>query len=113
MTQENLFKINTLVTHKKSSYGIGCISKILKRGCVVNFGLNDSVCCKSSQLTPLDVSSCKTITFNEVKAMMLSNSDKLPKYLIIGNELQEYVGIGWIKKRIITVEDLTEYQRVI
>ena len=107
-------EVNTLVTHKKlSSLGIGCISKTMKDSCKVNFGLHDVSTCKNSMLVPVDTSNCKTIEWQELRSLSIANSNKLPPYVIIGNELKHWVGIGWVSQRVVTLEDLKRYPRVI
>ena len=102
---------NTLVRHKKlKSLGIGCVSKVLKSSVRVNFGLEDTITTKETQLELVDVSGTKTMTFNELKAKLLNND---LGYIIIGNELKQSVGIGLIPVRVVTEEDLKLYTRVI
>lgn len=38
----------------------------------------------------------KTITFSELRRLSFCNSKRLPKRIVIGNEIKEWVGIGWI-----------------
>ena len=102
---------NTLVRHKKlKSLGIGCVSKVLKSSVRVNFGLEDTITTKETQLELVDVTGTKTMTFNELKAKLLNND---LDYVIIGNELKQSVGIGLIPVRVVTEEDLKLYIRVI
>jgi hypothetical protein len=106
-------KANDLVTHKKlRSLGIGCVSKVLKSSLKVNFGTDDVMTIKGSMLNPVDTSKCKTITFNEFRSRILLDKSTLNK-AIVGNELLEYVGIGWITERVVTHDDLNKYPRVI
>ena len=106
-------KTNTLVTHKKMKVaGIGCVSKICGKKVKVNFGTEDTMTCAPSMLELVDVSSCKTVSFQEFRTRILSNKSKLDK-CIVGNELKDYVGIGWVTVRAITHEDLKKYPRVI
>ncbi len=107
--------INTLVTHKTlTSLGIGCISAVFnnKKVVRVNFGLDDAKKCKIESLNIIDTSQCKTVTFNEFRNRILSDKSTLNQ-VIIGNELKEYVGIGWITLRVVTTDDLTKYPRAI
>ena len=105
--------INTLVTHKKlQSLGIGCISKELKKSYRVNFGLHDVKTCSKKSVNIIDTSKCKTISYSEFSRRILSDSSSLNN-CIVGNELKEYVGIGWITLRVIEMEDLKKYPRVI
>lgn len=104
--------INTLVTHNKLNLGIGCISKEYKHDVGVNFGLNDTKKCKLSSLNIIDTNNCKTIPFHEYRnRIMLSNS--ILNNVIVGNELREFVGIGWTTTRVVTMSDLTKYPRVL
>jgi hypothetical protein len=38
----------------------------------------------------------KTITYSELKRLSFINSKKLPKKVVIGKTVHEWVGIGWI-----------------
>lgn len=106
-------KTNTLVRHKKlTSLGIGCVSKILGKKVKVNFGTDDVATFSQAMLIPIDTSKCKTVSFQEFRSRIISDKSKLNK-CIVGNELKEYVGIGWITLRVVTDEDLKTYPRVI
>lgn len=105
--------VNTLVKHKKlKSLGIGCIAKELKSSYKVNFGLEDVMTCKKDSVEVIDTSECKTITFIEYRNRILNNKSILG-YCIVGNELKHFVGIGWLTRRVITLEDLKRYPRVV
>lgn len=104
---------NTLVRHKKNkSWGIGCISKVHTKTYSVNFGLEEVISCKHGDVIAVDVSKTKTVYFNEFKNRILHDNSKLDK-CIVGNELKEYVGIGWVTLRVITEQDLLTYPRVV
>lgn len=106
-------KINTLVTHKQlKSVGIGCISKVLKTKYKVNFGRHDVMDCSKKMLVEVDTSKCKEIEFNKFKVMQLS-VENAPDYVIIGNELKHYVGIGYVSHGVVTLEDLKKYPRIV
>jgi hypothetical protein len=105
--------INTLVTHKKlKSLGIGCISKELKSSYKVNFGIDDVMTCRKNMVEIIDTSKCKTVSFSEFRNRIL-NDNSLLNYAIVGNELNHYVGIGWLTERVVTIADLKKYPRVI
>jgi hypothetical protein len=105
--------VNTLVTHKKlKSLGIGCIAKELSKSYKVNFGLTDSLTCKKGALEIVDTSKGSTISFHEFNTRILRDNSTLSR-AIVGNELKEYVGIGWITLRVVTTDDLKLYPRVI
>lgn len=106
---------NTLVTHKKfRSLGIGCVSKVMKKTLKVNFGTEDTVNCNPKMLEVVDISGCKTIKFSEFKAKTITNGFPNGEVrAIVGNELKEYVGIGWVTKRVVTHDDLKKYPRVV
>lgn len=107
-------EVNTLVLHKKkTNLGIGCISKVMKSSYRVNFGTDDVMTCKAESLNEIDTSHCKTIEWGTVRALSIANSKNLPQFLIIGNELKHWVGIGWVTHRVITLEDLKKYARVV
>jgi len=107
------FQVNTLVTHKKlKTLGIGCVSKILSKSVKVNFGTENVKTCKIDQLEIVDTSKCKTISFQEFKSRIINDKSTL-EYVILGNELRHYVGIGWTTSRAITMSDLLKYPRVI
>lgn len=106
-------KINTLVKHKKlPNLGIGCVSRVLSKSAKVDFGTEDVKTCKIEQLEVIDVSECKTVDFHEFRTRILSDNSTL-NYIIIGNELKHYVGIGWVTVRVVTMEDLKNYPRVV
>ncbi len=106
-------KINTLVKHKKlKTLGIGCVAKVTGKKINVNFGLHDVAICSPSMLELVDTTKCKTVTFNEYRSRILSDKSTINK-VIVGNELMEYVGIGWITLRAINQEDLEKYPRVV
>lgn len=104
--------VNTLVTHKKLNLGVGCISKELSKSYKINFGLHDVKTCSKELVNVIDTSNCKTITFQEYRTRILKDNSTL-EYCIVGNELKHYVGIGWLTHRVIKLEDLTKYPRVI
>lgn len=106
-------EVNTLVRHNKlRSLGIGCVSKVLKSTVIVNFGESDVIKMKPADLTPVDTSRCKTIPFNDWRRQTATNHVK-HNIVIVGNEVKQYVGIGWITERIVTDNDLKTLRRVI
>jgi len=106
-------KANTLVTHKKlSSLGIGCVAKELKASCKVNFGTHNVITCKKEMLVEVDVSKTKTVPFEKFKHRILQAVSSF-NICIVGNELKEFVGIYWITKRVVTLDDLKTYPRVV
>lgn len=103
---------NTLVFHKRNkTLGIGCISTVLTKSVKVNFGTHDVKTCNQSMLEIIDTTKCKTVTFNEYKTRVLK--DNGANDVIVGNELQKFVGIGWVTTRVVTLNDLKKYPRVI
>lgn len=104
-------EVNTLVRHK--SFGIGCVSKKLSNKVKVNFGLYDVKTCVVSSLQEIDVTDCKTIDLSEMNRLTIGDSKDIPPYVIVGNELRHYVGIGWVTHRVILDSDLKKYPRVI
>lgn len=106
-------EINTLVRHKKrSSLGIGCVSKVMKKNLKINFGTDDCVTTSPDDVEAIDTSGCKTIPLAELRRMTFTNSVGNEK-IILGNELKQWVGIGWVTVRVIKEEDLKSYRRVI
>ena len=107
-------EINTLVRHNKlKSLGIGCVSKLLSGKAKINFVLYDTMTCSLSSLIEISIKDCKTMSFDELKKLTISNSEDIPSYVIVGNELCEYVGIGWVSVKVIEESDLKEYIRII
>ncbi len=107
-------EVNTLVTHKNfKSLGIGCVSKVMKSSCRVNFGTEDVSTCRNTALVEVDTSKCKTIPFSEIRSLSIANSDKLTGLYIFGNELRRWVGVGWVTERVVTIDDLRKYPRVV
>ena len=105
--------VNTLVLHsKKTELGIGCISKELKNSYKVNFGLQDCLTVKKELINVIDTSHCKTVTSREYSHRILQDNGTLSD-CIVGNELRHYVGIGWTTTRVITLDDLKKYTRVV
>jgi hypothetical protein len=105
--------VNTLVTHKKlKSLGIGCIAKELKNSYKVNFGTEDVLTCKKDAVEIVDTSKCKTISFQEFRGRIMSNK-LTTDCVIVGNELKQYVGIGWVTLNVVTMDDLQKHPRVI
>ncbi len=107
-------EVNYLVKHNKlKTLGIGCVSKKLSGKFKVNFGLTDVMTCSLSSLTEIDTTDCKTIELWELNKLAMSNSKELPPYVIMGNELRHYVGIGWVTHSVVTENDLKKFPRVI
>ena len=105
--------VNTLVTHKKlKSLGIGCIAKELSKSYRVNFGTEDVLTCKKTAVEVVDTSACKTVTFNEFRNRILSDKSTLD-YVIVGNVVKHYVGIGWLTVGVVKEADLKKYPRVV
>lgn len=105
-------EINTLVTSKVSpGLGIGCTSKVLKHSAYVNFGLYDTIKCKLKELEIVDVTDTKTIDLSIMRKRIYQEHGI--NNVIVGNVLKEYVGIGWITLRVVTVDDLQKYPRVV
>jgi len=106
--------VNTLVTHKRGAFdGIGCVTKVFTKSVRVNIGMSESMTCKFDALESVDVSRCRELKFVDFKIKSMNNSPDLPKRVVIGNIISEYVGIGWIKIGVVTVEDLQKYPRVV
>lgn len=105
---------NTLVRHKQlRTLGIGCISKILGgKKYKVNFGTDDTMTCSEKMLIPVDTTKCKTVSLREYQERILIDKSKLD-YVILGNEVRHFVGIGWMCNRVVTEDDLKKYPRVI
>jgi hypothetical protein len=107
-------ELNTLVRHRKGKFeGIGCVSKVNAKTVKVNVGTRDVTNYKKEDLELVDTSHCKTIEFSDLRRMILTNSDDIPSYVIIGNELKHYVGITWVTHGVVTDEDLKKYPRVV
>lgn len=104
---------NTLVTHTKiRSLGIGCVAKKMKRKIRVNFGTDDYIDCEESMLKKVCVKKSKTISFKTFRSRILHDNSSLD-FAIVGNELKQFVGIGWITIRVVTEADLKIHPRVI
>lgn len=105
-------KTNTLVTHKKfRELGIGCVAKVLKKSVQVNFGARMVKTCDPDELVRIDVKDCKTISLRKYTDRVLMSSG--PDMVILGNEVMHFVGIGWTFTRVVNVEDLKKYPRVV
>jgi len=107
-------KQNTLVRHiRLTQLGIGCVAKAMRDTYMVNWGLDKSNKCKRKYLVEVDVSKGSTIKFDEFQKLSVTNSPKIPKRVILGNVVKEYVGIGWIDIKIVEEEDIIKYPRVV
>jgi hypothetical protein len=105
--------INTLVKHKtKKSLGIGCIAKELKSSYKVNFGTTAVITCKKELIEVIDTSQCKTVSYYEFSTRILRDKSQL-NFVIVGNEIKEFVGIGWISLGVVTEKTLLKYPRVV
>lgn len=103
---------NTLVYHKRNkNWGIGCIADVMSKHYKVNFGTDDVKKVTFSMVEPIDTSKCRTIKYSDFRRMTITNT--VTEKIIIGNELKEYVGIGWLTLRVIKPEDLEKYARLI
>lgn len=109
----NNFKNGDLVYHKdlQGMLGIGVIIQARRRSALVKFGLDTSPF-PNSDLDLIDTSHTKTIPLWELKKQTALGKPAYPK-IIIGNQLHEYVGIGYIAIKIINEDDLHMYPRVI
>lgn len=108
---ENELSVNSLVTSRKFE-GIGCVSKVFSKHVNVNIGKTGSVKILKKFIDAVDTSKCKTITFHAYKNQILVNDPNLT-YVILGNELMHYVGIGWVSSRVVDGEDLKKFPRVV
>lgn len=108
-----MIAINELVIHTKHpEWGIGCIAKQLQKRVKVNFGRDDVQTCNISDLQIVDTHMCETVPFRTFQMRIMSDKSTLNK-VIVGNEVMEYVGIGWTSQGVVTMKDLTKYPRVI
>lgn len=104
---------NTLVTHTKMrTLGIGCVSKVMGNKLKVNFGSYDEISCNEKALKVVDTTGTKTISFHSFQRQSIGGNVK-DSIIIIGNEVKQYVGIGWVTLRVVTMDDLKKYKRVI
>ena len=109
---EEVWGTNTLVRHKKlKTLGIGYIAKKKWKSYEVNWGTDDVKLCKQESLELVDVSKCNTVSWNVVRNKIITQQG--PDIVIVGNELKEYVGIGWVTLRAITEDDLKKYPRAV
>ena len=108
-------EVNTLVTHKRyNKLGIGCVANVVSNGkkLKVNFGTENVLVCQPKTLKEVDVSECKTISFQDLRRKTLTNTVDL-EYVIIGNEVKQWVGIGFVSCGVVTEDDLKKYFRVV
>lgn len=105
-------KINTLVIHKHNRFdGIGCVSRAGKTIVRVNHGLEGVMSCKPSALEVINTANFPTIKYSAFRNRILQTGGI--NYCIVGNELKQFVGIGWVTLKVVTIEDLKKYPRVI
>lgn len=106
------FESGVLVTHREfTKMGIGVVGKHLKVNVRVVWSGGRILNVSPEDLTTVDVSRCETMTHQEYIDRFLKSDGT--RYAILGNQLMEYVGIGWMRSRYITAEDLQNYPRVI
>jgi hypothetical protein len=107
-------KMNTLVRHTHlPSLGIGCVSKEYKTKVKVNFGTDKTMSISKTRLVEVDVSGYSTISFERYRRRIMNVKDLDVNHVILGNEVHQFVGIGWIKIGVVTEEDLKKFPRVI
>lgn len=107
-------KVAQLVTSTNRQFaGIGCVSKVLKKSVRVNHGTDSVMTCNPQNLSLVNTENCKTLKFSDFKRMSVVNSKDLPSCVIIGNEVNEYVGIGWISRGVVEPEDLKKYPLIV
>lgn len=105
--------VNTLVYHKKlRPLGIGCVSKVSASRARVNFGLSDVKTCALTMLEPIDTSKYPRVSFEYYRSAIMDAASE-PSIVVLGNEVRQYVGIGWITLRVVTEDDLKKYPRVV
>jgi hypothetical protein len=102
--------------HKDGS--IGVITRVLKQKIEVKFSSTRIYKFNPEQIEIVDVSACETIPFLEMKKSSVTG--KAPEIngvvhnkVILGNEVSEFVGIGWVLYTYVTKESLSIYARVV
>lgn len=103
--------MNDLVVHVRRDLGIGCVARVRGGRAVVNFGLRGSISCKPELLRLVPTDGCATCTAREYSDRVLRDAG--PDRVIVGNELRQFVGIGWITERVVTEADLLAYPRLV
>jgi hypothetical protein len=106
-----IMKVNTLV-RKSGMNRIGVICRVLKRSVEVRWDQEHFEKVKPESLERVNVAGCRTISFTDFKRQTMLNTVKENR-VILGNELKEYVGIGWLTNRLINEEDLLSFPRVV
>ena len=97
---------------KEPELGIGCVSKLLKVSYRVNFGTAEVRTCKPTELRKVNTADVSKISFSEFRSRILKDKSTLNK-CIVGNEVMEYVRIGWISRGVVTLKDLKEIPMVV
>jgi len=87
---------------------IGVICRVLKRCVEVRLNSKTFIKFQPEQLEIINTTFCKTVSFSETQSLEPQHS-----VIIFGNELREYVGIGWATMGIINLQDLEKYPRVV
>lgn len=115
-TESSEIDVNTLVRHNKlKTLGIGCIAKVHPKHFTVNWGLEDSAKCLKTAVSPIDVTKAKTVSFDKFRRriMMADSETANLDYVIVGNVVKHFVGIGWIDRSVVTEQDLLTIPRVV
>lgn len=101
---------NTLVKHKRlNSLGIGIVNRSLKNKVEVRFGQKEIGKFSHDEIAPVDTTGVKTVP----RAFFESGGVK-DDFLIFGNLLQHFMGIGgWIFIRVATEDDLKRFKVII
>jgi hypothetical protein len=93
---------------------IGVITRILETRVEVRFTEEDFYKFKFEQIVPVDISESFTVSFSELRRRSITNNfDNFATKVILGNEVKEYVGIGWVLQNYVTEKDLALYPRVV
>ena len=105
-------KVNQLVN--VTGYNIGVISRVLKKSVEVRFDENTYIKVKPERIRYVDDSATTTIPWSEfIRKSLTHEWDSYKGKIILGNEVKEWVGFGWVTRRIVNDTDLIYWPRVV
>lgn len=104
-------KTNTLVK-KPGREEIGVVCRILKKTVEVRWNEMLFEKIRPEKLCICECQGREFIGFTDFKRQTFTNTVEKTR-VILGNELKEWTGIGWVKLRLISEKDLSSYPRIV
>jgi hypothetical protein len=108
--------VKVLILPAKTDYllngKIGVITRVLKTKVEVRFKDDTFIKFRPEQIEIVDTHHCETIPYSRYRNRIIDEKDTLDK-AILGNELKQFVGIGWVTVEWVTERLLGMYPRVV